>query len=393
MRKSILFSTIAAIALIPSVASAQSSCERQRSGRIIGTVAGAGVGGVLGNVIAGKGDKTLGTIIGAVGGGIIGNQIAKPSQDCSRAFGYYDKQNRWHATGIATSSAIGYYNRDGDWVDGAPNGYYDDSNRWRQNPGTQSDNGGYGPEGHWVPASANGYYDKNDVWIAGSSSGYYDDRGRWVSGTTTGHYDRSGRWMAGVASGRNDANGNWIADAQSGHYGSDGRWTTVSGTGYYDTRGRWVSTGPIPDPQAQDTRRNDSYGYYDNQGMWHAAMIERGRATGYYDRNNQWVAGAPNGYYDNRGRWIATSATIDQGVAPREVRARAAWLDQYIRTANSQGTLSRVETNRAQRDLNAIRASERSMVRNRNGELSIRNEAAIQARLDRLSDRLRITRG
>ena len=89
MRKQLFAASIAAIALIPSIASAQtqaqsqSSCERQRSTRVIATVAGAGVGGVLGNVIAGQGDKTLGTVIGAVGGAVIGNQIAKPAGDCS----------------------------------------------------------------------------------------------------------------------------------------------------------------------------------------------------------------------------------------------------------------------------------------------------------------------
>ena len=102
----------------------QSSCERQRSGRVVGTVAGAGIGAVLGNVIAGQGDKTLGTVIGGVGGGILGNQITKPDADCKHALGYYDKQNRWHASAIEANNARGYYNRDGDWVDGAPNGYY-----------------------------------------------------------------------------------------------------------------------------------------------------------------------------------------------------------------------------------------------------------------------------
>jgi hypothetical protein len=43
------------------------------------------------------------------------------------------------------------------------------------------------------------------------------------------------------------------------------------------------------------------------------------------------------------------------------------------------------------RDLNNIRRSERYMDRNRDGELSIRDEAAINVRLDRLSGQLRIT--
>ena len=76
---------------------------------------------------------------------------------------------------------------------------------------------------------------------------------------------------------------------------------------------------------------------------------------------------------------------------PREVRAREAWLERYIRSANNDGTLNRAETKRALRDLGNIRRNERSMRRNRDGELSIRDEAAINVRLDRLSGQLRIT--
>jgi hypothetical protein len=75
----------------------------------------------------------------------------------------------------------------------------------------------------------------------------------------------------------------------------------------------------------------------------------------------------------------------------REFRAREIWLERYIRSASSEGTLNRGQTNRALRDLNNIRRSERSMGRNRAGELSVRNEATINARLDRLSSELRIT--
>ena len=77
---------------------------------------------------------------------------------------------------------------------------------------------------------------------------------------------------------------------------------------------------------------------------------------------------------------------------PRELNARGVWLDQYIRNARNEGTLSRVETTRALKELNLIRSRERSMYHNREGELSVRDEAAIQVRFDRLSDRLRISR-
>ena len=97
MRRTIFMAGIATAALFPSVAYSQDNCERHRTTRVVATVGGGAVGGVLGNVIAGEGDKTLGTIIGAVGGAIIGNQIAKSDGDCRNAYGYYDEGNRWHA--------------------------------------------------------------------------------------------------------------------------------------------------------------------------------------------------------------------------------------------------------------------------------------------------------
>lgn len=47
-----------------------------------GTILGALAGGVAGNVIAQRGDKTLGTAIGAVGGGIIGRELDKRKYSC-----------------------------------------------------------------------------------------------------------------------------------------------------------------------------------------------------------------------------------------------------------------------------------------------------------------------
>lgn len=82
MGRQLFVSNIAAIALIPSVATAQtlsqSTYGRQRSTRVVTTVAGVG-GGVLGNVIVGWGNKTLGTVIGAVCGALMGDQIAERS--------------------------------------------------------------------------------------------------------------------------------------------------------------------------------------------------------------------------------------------------------------------------------------------------------------------------
>jgi hypothetical protein len=36
-----------------------------------------------------------------------------------------------------------------------------------------------------------------------------------------------------------------------------------------------------------------AYGYYDNNGMWHANAVAQREASGYFDRNGDWVEGAP----------------------------------------------------------------------------------------------------
>ncbi len=44
---------------------------------------GAGVGGLLGNLIAPRGSKTIGTILGAAGGGAVGYAIERGDIRCS----------------------------------------------------------------------------------------------------------------------------------------------------------------------------------------------------------------------------------------------------------------------------------------------------------------------
>ena len=54
---------------------------RRRDGTI-GLVVGAGVGAVLGNLIAPRGSRTLGTIIGAAGGAAVGYAIERQDLRC-----------------------------------------------------------------------------------------------------------------------------------------------------------------------------------------------------------------------------------------------------------------------------------------------------------------------
>ena len=47
-----------------------------------GLLIGAAVGGLIGNEVAGRGDKTLGAILGAVGGGLLGREIDRSDTRC-----------------------------------------------------------------------------------------------------------------------------------------------------------------------------------------------------------------------------------------------------------------------------------------------------------------------
>jgi Glycine zipper 2TM domain len=334
MKSRIILAGIALAALTPSVALAQDDgCRRDGNGRIIGTVVGAGAGGLLGNVIAGRGDKTEGTIIGGIIGAVVGNQVTKsPDRGCNRAYGYYDQQGRWHATGISTNEARGYYDRDGRWVDGAPNGYYDNNGRWVVSNGNSQDNGYVDSNGYWVPASTAGYYDRDNRWVAGTQSGYYDTSGRWVAGPTRGRYDSRGRWISGDP-GYPESNGNMGAMEQPGYYDQNGRWRAGQAYGYYDSRGRWVSTGGN---------------------------------------------GNPN--------YVSGTGSYDMDQMPTDITTRISWLREYVREGERSGRIRRADANYARAELDATASQERMF--NRDGRFTNREERQISKRLDRLTTRL-----
>ena len=175
MRKHLLVCGLAAAALIPSLAFAQSDCSQQRhDNKVAGTVIGAGLGALIGSAVAGHDDRTGGAIIGGVGGAVAGNAIAGSATDC-RAYGYYDSNGSWHAQQMASDNPNGYYDRDGRWVTGAPDGYY-------------------AANGRWVPTDARGYYDTDGQWVA--VNGHADANGRWLAEGRPGYYDANGRWVS-----------------------------------------------------------------------------------------------------------------------------------------------------------------------------------------------------
>ena len=96
MTRIIAIATAAAIAAssmaVPQFALAQSArdygsgdvCKAEKkSSTTKGTIAGGVIGALVGNAIAGKGNKTEGTIIGGVVGGAVGHQVGKHLVKCA----------------------------------------------------------------------------------------------------------------------------------------------------------------------------------------------------------------------------------------------------------------------------------------------------------------------
>ena len=84
MNKSLIAAVAATTALFvgaaPMAAQAQQRvyvCDNVKKKANTGTVVGAVGGGLLGNVVAGGGNKTEGTLLGAGVGAVVGHQIAK----------------------------------------------------------------------------------------------------------------------------------------------------------------------------------------------------------------------------------------------------------------------------------------------------------------------------
>ena len=232
--KSKLIAVFLGATMIPSFALAQQTCEERTNSRVAGTLAGAAIGALLGNAVA-KNDRAAGTIIGGIGGGVIGNQISKG--DCEHAYGYYDNNRVWHANPKSSVAATGYYDRNGNWMNGVPNGYYD-------------------RQGHWIASGGNtvaaGYYDSNRRWVPSSSQGYYSENGTWVTGSATGHYDAQRRWVAGPV------------------------------TGYYNTRGQWIATSAAAQENARPGRRPSWIGDRDDtrgREIWFDQGIRRSMAN------------------------------------------------------------------------------------------------------------------
>ncbi len=331
MRKMILAS-VAVAALFPVTAMAKHPCDRSNTGQVVGTVAGAGVGAGVGTAIAGRGDNTEGAIIGGVIGAVVGNRVGNgidKNNRCDRAYGYYDNDGSWHATGVSARDARGYYDRDNRWVEGTPTGYYSNG-RWIAVSNDSSAAGYTDSNGDWVPASVTGYYDRDGNWKSRPASGYYDARGRWVAGPVRGSYDARGRW---VNEDPNYSRGSdWSSVDLPGYYDQNGRWVAGTTRGYYDARGRWVSLG--------GNDRSDRYPY-------------------------------------------------NLGAMPYSVDARIDWLNRYVDRADSDRKYRRGDIRMYRQELGMI-DRQKSQFERSGGRFTRMEEQNISTRLDRLSRRMNV---
>ena len=135
-----------------------------------------------------------------------------------------------------------------------------------------------------------------------------------------------------------------------------------------------------------------AYGWYDNDGRWHSNRVEQSYASGYYDRSGVWIDGRPPGRWDN-GVYIANAGNYgaDASYVARgrtlDVDSRIARMDEWIDRGRDSGRLTRYEARNARDQLNDIRRE--ANYRRRDGYFSGRDEAMLQARLDRVAEQIR----
>ena len=159
-----------------------------------------------------------------------------------------------------------------------------------------------------------------------------------------------------------------------------------------------VGGGVVGNQLARGSRDcQHAYGYYDNDGRWHANGVAQSEAVGYYDRNGAWIDGRPNGYYDGQGRWVAgaagaygANASYVDRAHSMDIDTRISRIEDRIQRGRADGSLSSREARRANYTLNDIRRDE--SYRRHHGRLNDRDEARLQARLDQLSTQIRMDR-
>jgi uncharacterized protein YcfJ len=82
-----------AVLVAPQLASARSYCEeRAHHGKVVGTVAGAAGGAVIGGLL---GHGAAAPLLGAAGGAVVGNQLARTKCYHYHRSAYYERHHRY----------------------------------------------------------------------------------------------------------------------------------------------------------------------------------------------------------------------------------------------------------------------------------------------------------
>ncbi len=270
------------------------------------------------------------------------------------------------------SNARGYYDRDGNWIEGPPNGRYGDDNRWISNGSGQRRGqlalaGRMGPRfgqrllrpqrpmgqrfgqrllrrprplGRRTILSGQSRPPRRCLRLLrhlGSVARQFGRDGPRSRLLRPRQYlgDRHAQRLLRRAPQLGPASATTVRPAAARTARTAGSrplrtaitTTTASGSpelasGYYDQRGRWVA--------------GVTTGHYDANGRWVAGQASGHRDSngrwvadpqpGYYDTNGRWNAGATTGYYDSRGRWVRTDGSYRRPA--RQILSQLSALDQ-----------------------------------------------------------------
>ncbi len=239
-------------------------------------------------------------------------------------------------TVILPDGTVGYYDENGNFVEGLPDGAWVDENgviHLADGTLIYPDGTTVLPDGTVILPDGTvttGYIDENGNLVLADGTvitpdgkvGYYDENGVWHEGENPyegGYYDENGVWHE---DGEGLPEGAWIDENGVIHLADgtliypDGTTVLPDGTvilpdgtvttGYIDENGNLVlADGTVITPDGK-------VGYYDENGVWHEG--ENPYANGYYDENGVWhelenETGIPyeGGYYDENGVWHSFS--------------------------------------------------------------------------------------
>ena len=140
-----------------------------------------------------------------------------------------------------------------------------------------------------------------------------------------------------------------------------------------------------------------AYGWYDDEGRWHANNVEPNAAWGYYDRNGEWVEGRPADYRPveyapPRPDW--DDAALFDGPGYPEFRHMELRIHDHIRDGVRDGVIHHDDARDLMQQLRDIRGEEMRQYRDHGDYLPPDDRVRLRMRLrelDRLVEQVRHT--